>query len=858
MKVKGAPLPSAKFLDTFVAVDVETTGLDFETECIIELAGVRFEHGEEVARFEVFLPPTKSLTAVSSLLTGLREEELCKAPPPVESLQAFLDFAGELPLVAHNAEFDSTFLRNALKREGLPQPVGPWLDSLLLARAAWPTWESHRLDSLSERLGILRDVEHRALPDARRAGLVFLAGQRVLHASVSPDTWNTLAGVASDLPGWSRVFCGTIGATPVILENPEILETPAEFFKEDASIGDAAQALADRQWLVWETAPQKDELRLALNTALKTASKGLRVMLCVPDASARDAVGKKLWSAMHADHATLRLSTLGEPGNYLCRRRLRDVLNNPAQRLSLEERVHALPLAVWADQTLSSFIGDCRGFSPERARLLWSRVCCDAYDDDPGAREARATAGSAHIVLITHSALCAHLKLEGALLPACDTLVVSGAHQLPDTARKLFGREVTLFRLRAILKMLKHVPEKNQPETEIDSWFELEKQLQRFFQKAGKQAVKRRSPGETRLRYTESFALAFGANPEPIIAAFKEQEELLKDSDPEINRVLSRLRSFRFDFERLCEARYSENVEEVYWLEDFSNPHKAALRSMPVALDADLGVKLRTLFDGGLFLSQSITVAGPAQADFFLRSIGMLDAESTSASEAKVRVLKGSDPHPLPFFMAPSFPANASVESAAEFAKFLCEAGQPFSASGIFVFFPTPGALKGVHQTLRALLPSEVPLWAQHVDGGKDALYKLFASTRGGWILATEGVENLCDMQGRSPALAIIARMPMPSSREPLLEMQSECLRDSEKNRGKNLRHELWHPMAVLRLKREFALLRRKPGLKAVWLLDARAAAEGLGAFAARSLGCEPQTAADLAALQALTQAALG
>ena len=802
------PLPSAKGLDTFVAVDVETTGLDFETECIIELAGVRFENGAEVARFEALLPPKKSLTAVSSLLTGLREEELHRAPPVPETLKAFLDFAGTLPLVAHNAEFDSTFLRNTLEREGLPQLSGPWLDSLLLARTAWPTWESHRLDALSERLGILRDAEHRALPDARRAALVFLAAQKFLRASVSPDTWNILGRVAEGLSGWNLVLNGTIEALPASGENSTPPQIPGGVLPEEISvevetIADAAQALADRQWLVWETAPQDDELRLGLSTALKCAAKDSRVLLCVPDVGARDAVRKKLWPAMRGGHATLRLAALGEPIQYLCRRRLREVLDNPSQRLSLEERTLALPLAVWADQTLSSFIADCRGFTPERARLLWSRVCCDAYDDDPGARDARVAAGSAHIVLVTHAALCAHLKVEGALLPACDTLIVAASHRLPETARKMFGREITLFGLRAILKMVKPAaekdqPEKDQPEKEIDSWFELEKKLQRFFQKAGKQAVKRRTSGETRLRYSDSFALAFGANPEPVIAAFKEQEERLQDADPEFNRILSRLRSFRLDFERLCEARH---VDEVYGFEDFSNPHKAALRSTPVSLDADLGMKLRALFDGGLFLSPAMIVAGTGhkvQADFFLRSIGMLDSES----ESKVRVRQNSDRNPLPFFMAPAFPAQASVESATEFAKFLFEAGKPFSESGIFVFFPTPGALKIVHQTLRTLLPPEVPLWAQHVDGGKDALYKLFASTKGGWILATEGVEELRDTEGRSPALAIVARMPLPSPREPLLEMQGERLRDE----GKNPRQDLWHPMAVLRLKREFAL----------------------------------------------------
>jgi len=188
-----------------------------------------------------------------------------------------------------------------------------------------------------------------------------------------------------------------------------------------------------------------------------------------------------------------------------------------------------------------------------------------------------------------------------------------------------------------------------------------------------------------------------------------------------------------------------------------------------------------------------------------------------------------------------------------------------FPKKGVYVLFTSPGPLRAVYQALRALLPVGAPVWAQHVDGGKDTLSKLFASARGGWILASEGMEGLYDGDGRAPALAVVARMPLPSMREPWWEAQGENLRA----KGRNLRYDLWHPAAALRLKRELAPLRRheagaakedkesREGLKMVWLLDARASGEGLGAYAARSLGCEPQTAADLAALQAATRAVL-
>src|SRR6187402_2673455 len=106
-------------LRSFVAVDTETTGLDFEHDRLIELAAVRFEDGKPVANFEALVAPGKALSPVSRLITGLTAEELEAAPPAAETLRAFLAFVGDLPLVAHNAEFDAHFVRRTLETESL-------------------------------------------------------------------------------------------------------------------------------------------------------------------------------------------------------------------------------------------------------------------------------------------------------------------------------------------------------------------------------------------------------------------------------------------------------------------------------------------------------------------------------------------------------------------------------------------------------------------------------------------------------------------------------------------------------------------------------------------------------------------
>ncbi len=829
-----------KPLADFIALDLETTGLDFDSEAIIELAAVRFVDGKPAEEFQAFLPPGKPLTAMARLLTGLDEEALRAAPLAAETLRAFLAFAGGLPLVAHNAEFDATFLRQALEREGLPQPPGPWLDSLLLARIAWPTWDSHRLESLAERLRLPSESAHRALPDARRAGLLLLAAHGAL-ASASEETKNNLRRVTAGLPGWEGVFStiagepksdarrvGAIGTEP--LQTERHIETSKN--PDPKIITSIVATLAGDHWLALETPSQVDDVELGWRAALE-AGKGKRILLAVPDSAA--------WNALRKRMAGSRAVALAEPRGYLCRRRLREILADPIG-LSPEERLQVLPLLNWENQTSSASIAECRAFSPERARLLWSRVCCDAYGDDPGAKAARSEAEKAEVVLVTHAALLAHLRLEGALLPACDSIVVTGAHALLETVPRACGREVSFFRLRQILQL---------SDTRPESWFEAEKQFHRFLQKLGKIA-RRRFPGDAKARYAEPLALSFEANPGPTMAALQENEGFLtklEETVPEVSRggivrVGSRLRDFRLDFEKLCTAR---DPGAAYWTEEFSNPHKARLRSVPLDLGPDFGRPLRSLFSSGVFLSPALLV-NDGGADFFLRSLGM---DSKDASE-KVRVQGFSEPQPPRFFSAPFAPPSPTMADAGGFARFTIAATSVFPETGFFLLFPSQGPLRSAHQ---ALLPLSVlsPVWAQHVDGNRDALRQLFASARGGLVLATEGMDGLRDGEGLSTAVAVVARMPLPSFREPYLEARAESIRAE----GGNPRRDLWHPSGILRLKQDLSVLRHGGNLRAIWFLDTRAIAEGLGTATAQALGCKAETAADLAALQAMTSDAL-
>ena len=103
-----------------VCFDIETTGLNKKYEVIIEIGAVVLKNGELTDRFNTFVAPGRILSPEIIRLTGITDEMLEGAPSQEEALRAFLAFAGDRPLAAHNAEFDMGFISAGCRKYGIP------------------------------------------------------------------------------------------------------------------------------------------------------------------------------------------------------------------------------------------------------------------------------------------------------------------------------------------------------------------------------------------------------------------------------------------------------------------------------------------------------------------------------------------------------------------------------------------------------------------------------------------------------------------------------------------------------------------------------------------------------------------
>ncbi len=155
----------------YVAVDLETTGVQAYRDDIVEIAAVHFEDGVPAKRWSSLVRSRVPMPEEAFEIHGLGDADLGTAARIEDVLPDFVELVGALPIVAHNAGFDVGFLSRELAAQGLEASV-PVIDTLKVARERLPRQRVKTLDALCRRLGVRRPRKHRAEADAVAAGLL--------------------------------------------------------------------------------------------------------------------------------------------------------------------------------------------------------------------------------------------------------------------------------------------------------------------------------------------------------------------------------------------------------------------------------------------------------------------------------------------------------------------------------------------------------------------------------------------------------------------------------------------------------------------------------------------------------------
>jgi DNA polymerase-3 subunit epsilon/ATP-dependent DNA helicase DinG len=481
----------------FVALDLETTGLDAARDSIIEVGAVRFRGNSIVDTFSTLVNPLRPIPRQITELTGIRTADVADAPTMDRVVPELLAFAGSdtAGVVAHNAAFDLGFLR----------AVGvnfhrPAFDTLELASILLPGLASYSLGELCRVLEIPLVDAHRALDDAQASALLFALLQersreqppallRLILESARTSDWPLTPFFAAAAEFQEIQDRPSVGATladrlatgngaPLV---EEAIATPVSgaavdaFFAADGDLaqhlgtlferrtgqvdmaGQIAQAFNDGDHLLVEAGTGTGKsLAYLLPAALWALQNGQRVVIATNTLNLQDQLLEKEIPQVQAlltlaGYPAPQAALLKGRQNYLCARRLHAWRHN--QRLSPAELTLLAKVLVWLPTTTTGDLAELALSTPAE-KAAWLRICSDAAsctlercsvrgtaESEAGALPwhdyylaARARAERAHLVIVNHALLLADLATEGRVLPPYRHLIVDETHRLEEAA----------------------------------------------------------------------------------------------------------------------------------------------------------------------------------------------------------------------------------------------------------------------------------------------------------------------------------------------------------------------------------------------------------------------------------------
>lgn len=157
----------------FVVFDIETTGFSAVNDRIIEIGAVKVENGEIVDRYSTFVNPERPIPFEIEKLTGINDGMVVDAAVIEDILPEFLAFSEDCIMVAHNAEFDMSFIKENCRRMNLLRKFTV-VDTLAMAQSMLPDLKNYKLDTVVEAVGGTLENHHRAVEDAESTADIFV------------------------------------------------------------------------------------------------------------------------------------------------------------------------------------------------------------------------------------------------------------------------------------------------------------------------------------------------------------------------------------------------------------------------------------------------------------------------------------------------------------------------------------------------------------------------------------------------------------------------------------------------------------------------------------------------------------
>jgi len=489
-------------MKSFVAIDIETTGLDNDREAITEIGAVKFKGNRVEDEWSSLINPNRHIPEFITGLTGIDDAMVREAPRLRDVAHELEAFVGDAPIVGHNIRFDLGFLQKQI-----PFSFNEVIDTYELASILLPNASRYNLGALGKELGVALPATHRALDDARATHGVFNRLYEMARALPldliaeivrlgEPIDWDAnyifqeILGAqakegiqAKKVKSKKQIFDDGSDRYPPI-ENPE---TPNALNPDEVAAILEYGGPFSQYFESYEHRPEQVEMLKVVTNALSNGNhlmveagtgvgksfaylvpaalfaiqNNTRVVVSTNTINLQDQLIQKdipdLRAALKLD---LRAAVLKGRGNYLCPRRFEN-LRQYGPRNADEMRVLAKVL-VWQMQNES---GDRNGLNlngnPERE--VWLKISAedDACTTDAcikrtgGAcpfHRAKSAAQTAHLLIVNHALLLSDVATGSKVLPEYSYLIVDEAHHLESATTNALSFRLTQFDMERMLK----------------------------------------------------------------------------------------------------------------------------------------------------------------------------------------------------------------------------------------------------------------------------------------------------------------------------------------------------------------------------------------------------------------------
>ncbi len=478
-------------LDSYVCLDLETTGIDPESDRIIEIGAVKYEKGVMTGKFSRLINPDRSLSQEIIDLTGITDSML-KDAPSLEDVKPELEsFIGDCGIVVgHNIRFDISFLRPYLSVPLQYVVDNQFIDTAALARLVWPGLSGYSLAYLAEFAGLADPPVHRALEDALATAEIYryelaalvampkniqtIAAGLIFGLALRGTVLSSLENAARTLPKPIDYRC-ELGDNVIPGVEPEHTSDYREIDPDevDSIFEEKLRALLTD----YEDRPQQLEMAREVAGAFNRSEfflaeaptgigksiaylvgalawaipNGESVLISTATKSLQDQLfGKDIPIVRKALGREFKAALLKGRANYLCLFKYYELINEAIASFGPEERLALMPLVGWAEMTRTGDIAENTGFAPSRWRYLWARSSCEGsfclgkncrYYERCFLFRIKNECQTAQIKVVNHHLLFADFAAGGELLPATGHAVLDEAHNLEKIAASYLGPE---------------------------------------------------------------------------------------------------------------------------------------------------------------------------------------------------------------------------------------------------------------------------------------------------------------------------------------------------------------------------------------------------------------------------------